>query len=62
MFELDIDWILINWKGCLTRKPITNKNYLGSGVAQLAERSIPILKDPGSNPVIENFYWTFIYC
>ena len=31
-------------------------------VAQLAKRSLPISKDPGSNPVIGNFYWTFFYC
>ena len=31
-------------------------------VAQLAARSLPIPEDPGSNPVIGNFYWTFIYC
>ena len=35
---------------------------MGSGVAQLVARSIEIQKDPGSNPVIGNFYWTFIYC
>ena len=27
----------------------------GSGVAQLAEQSLPIPEDPGSNPVIGNF-------
>ena len=31
-------------------------------VAQLAERLLPISEDPGSNPVIGNFYWTLIYC
>ena len=31
-------------------------------VAQLAERSLMIPVDPGSNPIIGNFYWTFIYC
>ena len=27
----------------------------GSGVAQLAEQSLPIPEDPGSNPVIATF-------
>ena len=31
-------------------------------VAQLAERSLPISEDPGSNPVIGDFCWAFIYC
>ena len=31
-------------------------------VAQLAERSLTIPEDPGSNPVIGSFYWTFNYC
>ena len=31
-------------------------------MAQLAERLLPIPKDLGSNPIIGNFYWTFIYC
>ena len=30
-------------------------------VAQLAESSLPIPEDPGSNPVMGNFYWTNIY-
>ena len=30
-------------------------------VAQLAARSLPIPEDPGSNPVIGNFYRTFRY-
>ena len=29
-------------------------------VAQLAARSLPKPEDPGSNPVIGNFYWTII--
>ena len=29
---------------------------VGSGLAQLAEWSLPIPEDPGSNPVIGNFY------
>ena len=36
-----------------------SKIYLILGavvVAQLAERSLPIPEDPGSNPVIGNFY------
>ena len=37
--------------------------YLGSGcVAQLVERSLPIPKVRGSNPVIGKIYWTFVYC
>ena len=31
-------------------------------VAQLAARLLPLQKDPGSNPVTGNFYWTIIYC
>ena len=31
-------------------------------VAQLAARSLLIPEDPGSNPVIGNFYWKIIYC
>ena len=31
-------------------------------VAQLVERSLPIPKVCGSNPVIGKIYWTFIYC
>ena len=31
-------------------------------MAQFEERLLPIPKEPGSNPVIGNFYWTFIYC
>ena len=34
----------------------------GSCVAQLAERSLPIPENLGSNPDIGNFYLTFIYC
>ena len=30
-------------------------------VAQLAERLLPIPEDPGSNPVMGNFYWTINY-
>ena len=29
-------------------------------VAQLAEWLLPIPEDPGSNPVIGNFYWTYL--
>ena len=34
----------------------------GSCVAQLAERSLLIPENLGSNPDIGNFYLTFIYC
>ena len=33
----------------------------GCGI-QLADQSLPTPEDPGSNPVIINFDWTFIYC
>ena len=29
-------------------------------VAQLMARLLPIPEDPGSNPVIDNFYWTYL--
>ena len=31
-------------------------------VMQLAELSLPSPEDPGLNPIIGNFYRTFIYC
>ena len=33
-----------------------NVDYWAVVVAQLAEQSLPIPEDPGSNPVIGNFY------
>ena len=38
---------------------------MGSGLAQLVERTLLIPEVPGSNPVIGKnlfIYWTFVYC
>ena len=35
---------------------------MGSGVAQLTERSLPIPEDRVSNPVVGNFYYEHIKC
>ena len=43
---------------CLRRSPanLVDKEWGEVVVAQLAERSLAIPEDPGSNPVIGNFY------
>ena len=35
---------------------------LGAVVAQLTERPLPLLEDPGSNPDISNFFDVIILC
>ena len=45
-----------NYKVCLAADIKKEMNDWEVVVAQLAERSLAIPEDPGSNPVIGNFY------
>ena len=40
----------------------SNVSEVNSDVAKLTERSLPLPDISGSNPVISNFYGTFIFC
>ena len=41
---------------------LKKKHFRDVVVVQLVARLIPIPEDPGSNPVIDKFYKTIIYC
>ena len=52
--------IVLKWERS-QRTKIGSQTYAVIMV-QLAERMLLIPEDPGSNPIIGNFYWTYIYC
>ena len=53
--SLSIDSFIKNWF-------LQTILFMGSGVAQLVEWSLPIPEVRGLNPVIGKIYWPFVYC
>ena len=60
-FLIDNSWLLFHLFSSVQTNNFYNSYNRAVVVAQLAERLLPIPEDPGSNPVIGNFYWTFVY-